>query len=246
MKSFGKPVDLLIVIAAVEFIPQIASYAAFHLVHYFDFLDPDNVFAWNYIHHIVQLMLALLAMKIYSRRSLSKWGFNLNQNKKSLTIFWKFTVGWIVFWTIGSILFSRSTGQSLSIFNYPLTTRNIVGNLSFMLLMPGPSEEALFRGLVMGILFQSWKGIVRIGSLSVSTAGLIAAILFSYAHIGYSIYPFHVYAINPMQLIAAFALGIFYAITFEKTGSLLCPILCHSASDFTGNAILYILPAILH
>lgn len=84
------------------------------------------------------------------------------------------------------------------------------------------------------------------GSFSVSAPGLIAAILFSYAHIGYSIYPFHIYSINPMQLIVAFALGIFYAITFEKTGSLLCPILCHSASDLTGNAIFYVLPAILH
>ena len=51
MKSFGKIIDLLIVIAAIEFIPQLSSYVANHLVGYFEFLDPDHAFAWNYLHH---------------------------------------------------------------------------------------------------------------------------------------------------------------------------------------------------
>ena len=67
-----------------------------------------------------------------------------------------------------------------------------------------------------------------------------------YAHISYSIYPFHIYFLNPMQLMMAFALGIYYAITFENTGSLLCPVLSHSASDVLGNAILYIFSVPLH
>jgi len=246
IKAVGKFVDLLIVVAAIEFIPQVSSYTASHLVQYFDFLDPDHAFAWNYLHHITQLVLAILAMKLYFKRSMSDWGFNLNQSKWSLTVFWKFTIGWIVFWTIGTVAFSLLTGHSLSVFNYPLTTRNIAGNLSFMLLMPGPSEEVLFRGFVIIVLSQSWKGHVRIGKLSVSVAGLIAAVLFAYAHIGYSIFPFQIYALNPMQLAMAFGLGIFYAVTFEKTGSLLCPVLSHSASDLFGNAVLYIFAATMH
>jgi len=115
-----------------------------------------------------------------------------------------------------------------------------------MILLPGPSEEALFRGFAVVVLFQSWKGHVRIGRLTVSTAGIIAALLFMCAHISYSIYPFHIYSMNTMQLGMAFALGIYYAVTFEKTGSLLCPILSHSASDLIGSAMLYIYPAVLH
>ena len=90
-------------------------------------------------------------MKAYFNKGLSEWGFNLNHSKWSLTVFWKFTIGWVVFWTIGTVGFSLMTGHSLSVFNYPLTTRNVVGNLSFMLLMPGPSEEALFRGFAIGV-----------------------------------------------------------------------------------------------
>jgi len=126
-------------------------------------LDPDHAFAWNYIHHLAQLVLALLAMKVYYKTRLSDWGFNFNRSKWSLTVFWKFTIGWVVFWTIGTAGFSLLTGQSLSVFTYPMTTRNIVGNLSFMLLMRGPSEEALFRAFAVVVLSQSWKGTVHMG-----------------------------------------------------------------------------------
>ena len=57
MKSFGKIGDLLIVFIAIEFIPQLSSYSASHFVQYFDFLDPDHSFAWNYLHHITQFVL---------------------------------------------------------------------------------------------------------------------------------------------------------------------------------------------
>jgi len=244
LKPFRKIADILIVIAAVEFIPHLSSYSANYLTVYFDGLDPDHAFAWNYIHHITQLVLTVLAMKLYFRKSLSDWGFNLNQKAWSLSVFWKFAIGWTIFWTIGTGVFLLVSGQSLSVFNYPLIPRNIIGNLSFMLLMPGPSEEALFRGFVIGVLSQSWKGTVRVGKLSVSLAGFIAALLFMYAHIGYGIHPFQIYVLNPMQLMMAFGLGIYYAVTFEKTGSLLCPILSHSFSDALGNGVLYIFTAL--
>ena len=246
MRSFGKVIDLLIVIAAVEFIPQISSYSAYHLSHYFDGLDPDHAFAWNYLHHCAQFVLAVLAMKLYFKRSMPDWGFNLSQWRWSINVFWKFAIGWTVFWTIGIIGMTLSSGQPLSVITHPLTSRNIIGNLSFMLLMPGPSEEALFRGFAVVVLAQAWKGSLQFGKVAISSAGIIAALLFMYAHIGYSIYPFHIYSINPIQLAMAFALGIYYAFTFQKTGSLLCPILSHSASDFIGTGILYLFSTIVH
>lgn len=243
MKSFGKILDLFIVIAAIEFIPRVSSYSASHLTQYFDFLDPDHAFVWNYIHHIAQFLLTVLAMKLYFKTSLSDWGFNLHQREWSLSVFWKFTIGWIVFWSAGTAVFYLLSGQSLAVFSYPLNTRNIIGNLSFMLFMPGISEEALFRGFSIVVLSQSWKGDIRFDKFHVSAAGLIAALLFMYAHISYSLYPFQIHFLNPVQLIIAFALGIYYAITFQKTTSLLCPVLSHSASDVLGNAVLYIFSA---
>ena len=111
-------------------------------------------------------------MKLYFKTSLSDWGFNLHERKWSLWVLWKFSLGWVVFWSIGTGAFYVISGHSISVFNYPLTARNIFGNLSFMLLMPGISEEALFRGFAIIVLSQSWKGQVTIGKLSVSVAGL--------------------------------------------------------------------------
>ena len=109
-----------------------------------------------------------------------------------------------------------------------------------MFIMPGISEEILFRALVIGILLNSWTGKIKPGSFEVSHAGFIAAIIFTLAHVGFVFHPFQIDYIEPMQLVFAFGLGIFYAVMFDRTGSLLGPILVHSASDGIGTVI-YIL-----
>jgi len=245
-KSLRALTDLVVVTIAVEFIPWCSGYAANHLAGYFDTIDPEHAFAWNFLHHITQLILGLGAMKLYSwKRPLGQWGFNLHDRKWSLNVFIKFTIAWVLFWSLGAAITFMLSGGAPTLFNHSMSLRNIAGNLSFMLLMPGPSEETLFRGFVMGVLLSSWKGSVHFGKVNLSTAGIIAALLFAYAHIGYTVSPFQIYSLNPMQLCMAFGLGLFYAYTFEKTGSLLCPILSHSASDFLGNGILYVLKAFM-
>ena len=129
-------------------------------------------------------------------------------------------------------------------YSFPFTTRNVIGYSGFMFLMPGISEEALFRGFVMVIIGQSWKGIIDIGKLAVPVSGLIAALIFTYAHISYTISPFSV-SYNLVQLFFAFALGIFYAIVFHKTKSLLCSVLSHSASDGLSFVIIYLLSILI-
>ena len=102
------------------------------------------------------------------------------------------------------------------------------------------SEETLFRGFVMVVLGQSWKGILNIGKLTIPVSGLLAALIFTYAHISYTIFPLKFY-FNTGQLIAAFGLGIFYAIVFYKTKSLLGSVLCHNISDGIGFIIVWLL-----
>ncbi len=52
--SHKKTFDLVLVLLIAYFILKIAYIAADHRSGYFTGLDPDNVFVWNYIHHIVQ------------------------------------------------------------------------------------------------------------------------------------------------------------------------------------------------
>lgn len=107
-----------------------------------------------------------MTMKLYFKRSMSDWGFNLSQMRWSISVCWKFAIGWTVFWTIGIIDMTFSSGQPLSVISHQLTSRNIIGNLSVMLLMPGSSEEALFRGFAVVVLAQAWKGSLQFGKVA--------------------------------------------------------------------------------
>lgn len=74
----------------------------------------------------------------------------------------------------------------------------------------------------------------------------ISAICFSYGHIYISSWiPFKI-TYNVLQLFSAFVLGIFYAITYIKTKSILTAVVCHGYSDLVvrlGNYILFYLIA---
>ena len=243
MKSFGKFIDLLAVLVFVEVITRSSGYLSTLITPYFTNIDPDKAFVWSWVHHIIQLLLALSAMMLYPGIRMRDWGFNLNNNRLSLQIFMKFSLGWLIFYGIGAFITLKMSGNT-SVYPFPLTTRNVVGYSGFMFIMPGLSEETLFRGFVMVVLGQSWKGILTIGKLTLPVSGLLAAVIFTYAHISYTIFPLKFY-FNTRQLIAAFGLGIFYAIVFYKTKSLLGSILCHNISDGLGFIIVWLLSMFL-
>lgn len=241
-----KKFDLTVVVIWTTFFPIVGIWIADSSRHLYSKFDPDNVFVWNFIHHLVQMLLAIIVILLSIwNKPIKNWGFNLNNKSWSLNIFWKFCIGWIIFLTIGTILFQWSS-NSEPIIKYPLTTRNITGNLSFMFTMPGLSEEILFRALAIGILLKSWGGRMNFGIFRISATGLIATIIFTLAHFGYTIQPFQIDYIEPMQLLFAFGLGIFYAVMLEKTGSLLGPILVHNASDGLGTVIYLIVTALTY
>ena len=239
MKSFGKTGDLITVLIVVEIITRTSGFLSNVIAPYFLFLDPDRAFAWSWIHHIIQFILAIGAMMLYPRIKPGDWGFSLVNSRLSLQIFLKFSIGWLIFYGIGTFITLKMTGQH-TVYPFHYTTRNVAGYSGFMFLMPGLSEESLFRGFVMIVLGQSWKGIIRIGKLIIPVSGIIASLIFTYAHMSYTLFPLRFYY-NPGQLIAAFGLGIFYAIIFYRTKSLLGPMLCHNISDGLGFIIVYLL-----
>ena len=239
MRSFGKVFDLITVVAVVEIITRTSSYISTILAPSFLFIDPDKAFVWSWIHHIIQLLMALIVMLLYPGMKFRDWGFNLDNWRLSLRIFLKFSVGWLVFYSIGALIILKMSGQP-TVYPFPYTTRNVLGYSGFMFIMPGLSEETLFRGFAMIVLGQSWKGLINIGKLTLPVSGLIASLIFTYAHISYTLFPLKFY-FSVGQLMAAFALGIFYAIVFYKTKSLLGSILCHNISDGLGFIIVYLL-----
>jgi membrane protease YdiL (CAAX protease family) len=195
-------------------------------------------YTWLSLHHVIQIMIALVIMMLPGwHRSFSEWGLNLKNSDQTFKIIFKFTIGWIIGTTIFTLVTQWLAGWP-PLLDFYLSIENILIYLIFESIIVGISEEIVFRGLVYGTLSRFFNKKVKIG-FSISYAGIISAFFFAIAHIGLQLFPFAITAFAPMQIFIAFALGIFYAVLREKTGSLLGPILAHNISD-GWLSILYI------
>jgi hypothetical protein len=127
---------------------------------------------------------------------------------------------------------------------YPLTPLNIAGWLGFQGLYVGPTEETLFRGLLATYLMAAQPGRISLGRYEMSLAGVMVALLFALAHVfDFFTRPF-LMALG--QQAYAFALGVLYAYWFEKSRSLLAPILGHNVGDVTEYVLIFAMVAVWH
>jgi membrane protease YdiL (CAAX protease family) len=242
MKSTKESLKQIFIIPAVAFlaisiIPGLASVVTNLIWPMVSSFDPERVFLWITIQHIIQLVLIVLVMKFVFRMDLRGSGFNLNNWQETLRIFGWFalvyTFGWTILLQIPDII--SGTSPSLS---YPLTAKNMSGVLGFQFLLSGTAEEPLFRAVVMILLGKYYKGILRIWKIEIPTTGLIATIIFMLAHIGITLDPFTVHY-GFLQQCAALGLGLYYAIVYHKTGSLLGPMISHGYSNTILFVVIY-------
>lgn len=241
MKSFGKIIDLIIVFIAITFIPRLSILLANSLNPLIQRFDKDGVFLWISIVGIFQLILTIVIMRIYFKSRLRDWGFNLDNSNKAIKIVGRFIIVFSVIEISIWMIFLNNISSIKQFIGYPLPFKNIFGYYGFETFLSGTCEEPLFRGFAILVLAQSWKGTFKIGKIDFTTAGILSAILFTYAHISFSIFPFKITYLNPMQLFLVFFLGLFCAIVFQKTKSLLIPILLHNLSNIIAITIPFIL-----
>lgn len=181
-------------------------------------------------HHVWQMLLALAAIGILGGRRWAAWGLNLRKRAISLRILRKFLLVYgVYFLGVGfvlQLLFMPPPTPA-----HPMTATHVVGRLAFGFLLVGVSEEILFRGLVHTYLARYWRGVWKWGRVEMPVAGVLAALIFTLAHVGFTVAPFEVTHLSWPQLTMALALGIFYSAAYHRTGSLLAPILAHNVSD---------------
>lgn len=122
---------------------------------------------------------------------------------------------------------------------YEMTPVGAAGWLGFELLLSGPAEETMFRGLLLGLLVLWLPGRLRVFRFEVSVAGVLIALLFSLAHI--SSFWESPLSLALGQQIYAVALGILYAWLRERSQSLLAPMIAHSVSNFVEVGLVYLL-----
>ncbi len=190
-------------------------------------IDPNGVFWWISVHHVAQALLFIPLILILKKiKPELNFGFKLGDSKRGMTYVLRFTIFFLIYTAIGMTMTILT--ESFNPYTFPINGRNIVGYLGFQLFLSGPSEELIFRAFgitLLGLFFQ--KRIIK-GKLSV--ANLIIALIFGLAHVGIHFSPFHL-TYSLFQVIYAFALGLVYGDAYEKTGSVVYPMMIHSISN---------------
>ena len=192
-----------------------------------DRIDEYGLFAWISVHHIVQMLLAILAIVMIAKVLNLEFGFGFGDRKTGIEHVANFTVVVLVYALIWRFVVHALGNASIP--DYPLNFNNIAGQLGFQLLLSGPSEEILFRALPITLLVYSFRGskIIRNNRLNISLENIIAALFFSLAHVRWSLNPFSVSA-SWIQLILSFGCGLWYGVAYQKSKSVIYPMTMHS------------------
>lgn len=192
-------------------------------------------------HHIVQMCFALGCIWYLSGGDWRSWGLNvlnLAESKRVLTR--GFLPVLVAFLFLGELLVPVLSGTPPQ-FDFELTVLNVFGILVFMRFVSGLSEEILFRGFIQTYLAGYFDFVYTIFGRELPLHGLIAALIFTVAHVGFTVFPMGIYHLHPPQLLLAFVLGIYYAIAYHETGSLVAPIIAHNVVN--GTVTIATLPA---
>ena len=210
----------------------------------YDKIDEHGLFAWISVHHIVQMLLAIVVIVIIAKVFKLDFGFGLGDRKLGMEHVASFTVVAFVFalvWHLGAHVL-----DNVRMPDYPLNFNNIAGQLGFQLLLTGLSEEVLFRALPIILLVYSFQNstMLKNEKLSISLENIISALLFTLAHVSWSLNPFSVSA-SWIQLILSMALGLWYGIAYQQSKSIMYPIAMHSIWNVVMVGARYIHLALL-
>ena len=129
----------------------------------------------------------------------------------------------------------------------PVTPINIGGWIVFDGFIVGTAKETLFRGLLLSYLAQWMPGRVFIRGVGISGAGIVAAAIYSFMELLYG-ETFFIKSLPEIlaQLLLCFLLGVIFAIWFERSKSLLAPIMGHSVARLTEQAFVFAMAATIH
>jgi membrane protease YdiL (CAAX protease family) len=202
-------------------------------------IDEFDIFAWNFIHHIVQMLIALAVIWVIAKLIHLDFGFRLGNVRLGIKHTAIFTV--IILIYVLTTYFIGYSGDSIHVYHYPLDIKNVAGTLGFQLLLSGTSEEILFRALPITLLVYGFGASrnIRIWKLRIPFETIIAAFLFSIAHISWRVNPFSI-SVDWFQMVYALILGIFYGVAYQQSKSIIYSMAMHSISNVLMVGIGYI------
>jgi hypothetical protein len=123
---------------------------------------------------------------------------------------------------------------------FPLTTGSAIARLGYAGVFAGPTEEILFRSLLVTYLAATMPGRMRIWRFEMNAAGLVVAAIYGFYAAGFLSQTLPV-ALG--EMFGQFALGALYAYWLEKSKSVLAPVVGHNVSGATECALVFLMVA---
>lgn len=204
-------------------------------------IDPFDTFMGLTVHHTVMGLLGLLLILVLCKILHHNFYFQLGNTKKGLEAVLIYAAVFLVL-AVGLQAFNVLNNQP-STYAFPLDARNVIGTLGFQLLLSGPAEEILYRALPIIILELAFGKSIRLIKGGFTLEVMLASLLFAFGHVSWSLVPFNIQA-DYFQLGYAFVLGTIQGIVYQRTKSILYPMLMHSFSNVLMVGVGYIFSAI--
>ncbi len=228
-RKLNRSLYVIFAVTALLIVQEFTGKAGKAVAYFFSYdkFDPDHVFAWQSVHHMIMLLIGLAVVAILSKLLKDNFGFQLGDRKKGIRYFILFTAVLTIVSLIYHI-FMYTRGQPL-IYDFALNKRNVLGTLGFQLLLSGTAEEILYRALPVTLLIHVLGKSIRL-KWNITLEIILASLLFTLAHIKWSLSPFAADANFP-QLFYAFAIGTVQGMAYQESRSVLYPILMHSISN---------------
>ena len=236
-----KTVYIVFVIVGLFIVQTFASKLGGFIADLFQYavIDKDGTFMSISVHHIIQMIVALVLIFIISKKSDLEFWLKPRLNKSGILYTTIFAIVILIY-----VLISYVVGYSLNTivpYAYELNVANVLGTLGFQLFLSGTSEEILFRAFPITVL----GGVIgKDNKKGYAFIIVIASVLFSVAHIQWSLFPVSL-TFSWFQLIYAFILGIAYGFTYVKSESIIYPMIMHGLSNFFMVGIGYIFMGVM-
>lgn len=178
---------------------------------------PDS--DWNWQGKLLALA-ASLAIASHSAIGWRRIGLTLAQNRKGLVGTLAIAIAYCLFFVAIAAMFPDD----------PVSADAV----AFQLTMPGLEEEILYRGLLLFMLHEAFRGRVRLAGANWGWSALLTSLLFGLAH-AFSYSTAEGVSFDAMIMAMTFIPSFLAVWMRERSGSLLLPILVHNF----GNSIFF-------
>jgi hypothetical protein len=189
---------------------------------------------WIVAHHTVVLVLALVAIAIAKFVVPADYGLHLQDERSFVGTA---VLSGIVFGILLALVdyMPNILAHTAPKLGYALGSTTMFGWLGFNGLYVGPTEETLFRALIVTYLAATMPGKMRIGRLTMNISGVIAAVIYALYAAAFLTAP---WMVATGQFVCQFCLGVLFAYWQEKSNSVLAPVIGHNIGSLTEYALL--------